>query len=172
MRCSAINKSQQCQEKNSWECRESHPGRLSEKQVCYLCAMQPPPLIKFFLFVIMVSPESLYSAELVPYIACRVCFVIFKLLIELSCSWEFHFYHFSQLSLIKPKDKIELSPKKLMLGFETKKKPDPVSLYRKKPVKYRFCFCWNKRLMEPAIFFSLYIFFAASQPVAFFQRSD
>ena len=41
LRC-AVNKSQQYQEKNSWECRESNPGLLGEKQVCYLCAMHPP----------------------------------------------------------------------------------------------------------------------------------
>ena len=38
----AVNKSQQHREKNSWERRESNPGLLGEKQVCYLCAMQPP----------------------------------------------------------------------------------------------------------------------------------
>ena len=39
---SAINKSKQHLEKNYWECRESNLGLLDEKQVCYLCAMQPP----------------------------------------------------------------------------------------------------------------------------------
>ena len=43
---SAVNNSQQHQEKNSWECQESNPGPLDEKQVCYLCAMQPPRLQK------------------------------------------------------------------------------------------------------------------------------
>ena len=37
---SAIKESQQHQEKNSWECWESNPGLLGEKQVCNLCAMQ------------------------------------------------------------------------------------------------------------------------------------
>ena len=41
---SAINKSKQHLEKNYWECRESNLGLLGEKQVCYLCAMQPPSL--------------------------------------------------------------------------------------------------------------------------------
>ena len=36
----AINKSQQNQDKNSWECRESNLGLLSELQVCYLFATQ------------------------------------------------------------------------------------------------------------------------------------
>ena len=35
----AINKSQQHQDKNSRKCRESNPGLLGEKQVCYLCAI-------------------------------------------------------------------------------------------------------------------------------------
>ena len=39
---SAVNKSQQHQEKNSWEHQESNLGLLGEKQVCYLCAMQIP----------------------------------------------------------------------------------------------------------------------------------
>ena len=39
---SAANRSQQHQEKNSWKCQESNPGLLSEKLVCYLCAMDPP----------------------------------------------------------------------------------------------------------------------------------
>ena len=39
---SAINKSQQHQEKNSWECQELNPGLLGEKQICYIRAMQPP----------------------------------------------------------------------------------------------------------------------------------
>ena len=30
-----------------WECCESNPGLLGEKQVCYLCAMQPPPTVIF-----------------------------------------------------------------------------------------------------------------------------
>ena len=44
---SAINKSQQHQERNSWASRESNLGLLSETQVRYLCAMQPPTLKKF-----------------------------------------------------------------------------------------------------------------------------
>ena len=36
---SAINKSQQHQEKNSWECQESNPGLLGENQVCFLCTI-------------------------------------------------------------------------------------------------------------------------------------
>ena len=40
----AVNKSQQHQEKNSLECQELKPGLLGEKQVCYLCTMQPPIL--------------------------------------------------------------------------------------------------------------------------------
>ena len=40
---SAVNKSQQHQEKNSREHRESNPRLLGEKQVCYPCAMQPLP---------------------------------------------------------------------------------------------------------------------------------
>ena len=39
---SAIDKNQQHQEKNSWEHRELNQGLLGEKQVCFLCAMQPP----------------------------------------------------------------------------------------------------------------------------------
>ena len=40
---SAVDKSQQRLEKNSWEeHRESNLGLLGKKQVCYLCAMQPP----------------------------------------------------------------------------------------------------------------------------------
>ena len=39
---SAFNKSQQHEEKNSWELRESNPELLGEKQVCHLCALQPP----------------------------------------------------------------------------------------------------------------------------------
>ena len=35
---SAVNKSQQHREKNSWECQ----GLLGEKQVCCLCSKQPP----------------------------------------------------------------------------------------------------------------------------------
>ena len=31
----------QHQEKNSWECQELSSGLLGEKQVRYLCAMQP-----------------------------------------------------------------------------------------------------------------------------------
>ena len=38
---SAVNKSQQHQEKNSREHKEFNPGLLVKKQVCYLCAMQP-----------------------------------------------------------------------------------------------------------------------------------
>ena len=39
---SAIHKSQQHSEKNTWECKDLNPGHPGEKQVCYLCAMQPP----------------------------------------------------------------------------------------------------------------------------------
>ena len=35
---SAVNKSQQHQEENSWKHRESNPGLLGEKHVYYLCA--------------------------------------------------------------------------------------------------------------------------------------
>ena len=38
---SAFNKSQQHQEKNSWDAQELNPGLLGEQQVCCLCAMQP-----------------------------------------------------------------------------------------------------------------------------------
>ena len=42
---SAINKSQQHQEKNSWKRRESNPGLLVEKQVCQpLCYADPCPV--------------------------------------------------------------------------------------------------------------------------------
>ena len=41
----AVNKSQQHQEKKSWEHRESNRGQLGKKQVCYLCAMQSPFLL-------------------------------------------------------------------------------------------------------------------------------
>ena len=40
---SVANKSQQHQEKISWERQELNPGLIGEKQVCYLCAMQPQP---------------------------------------------------------------------------------------------------------------------------------
>ena len=36
---SAVNKAQQHQEKNYRERRESNPGLLGEKQVCYICAL-------------------------------------------------------------------------------------------------------------------------------------
>ena len=39
---SAVNKSQQNHEKNSWECKESKPGPLGEKQLYYA----PPPVVK------------------------------------------------------------------------------------------------------------------------------
>ena len=39
---SVINKCQQHQEKICWERWEPNPGLLGEKQVCYLCAIQPP----------------------------------------------------------------------------------------------------------------------------------
>ena len=42
--CIAVNKSQQHQEKNSWECWETVPGLLGEKQVGYLFALKPLPL--------------------------------------------------------------------------------------------------------------------------------
>ena len=35
-------------EKNSWEYRELNPGLQGEKQVCYLCAMQPPTSLKLY----------------------------------------------------------------------------------------------------------------------------
>ena len=38
---SDINKSQQHQNIKSWECRESNPGLLDEKQACYLCSSPP-----------------------------------------------------------------------------------------------------------------------------------
>ena len=38
---SAINKSQEHEKINYWECWELNPGLQSQKQVCYLCAMQP-----------------------------------------------------------------------------------------------------------------------------------
>ena len=28
-----------------WECKDSNPGLLGEKQVCYLCAMEPLPSV-------------------------------------------------------------------------------------------------------------------------------
>ena len=39
---SAVNKSKQHQDKNSWEHRESNPGPLGEYQKCNFCARQPP----------------------------------------------------------------------------------------------------------------------------------
>ena len=42
---STFNKSQQHQVNNSWEPRELNPGLLGERQVCYLCPMQPPPIL-------------------------------------------------------------------------------------------------------------------------------
>ena len=39
---SAVNKSLQREEKNSWGHQDSNPGLLDEKQLGYLCAMQPP----------------------------------------------------------------------------------------------------------------------------------
>ena len=41
-RRSAVNKSEQYQEKNYWERQESNLELLGEKPVCYLCAMKPP----------------------------------------------------------------------------------------------------------------------------------
>ena len=46
---SAVHKSQQHQEKNSWECWVSNAGLMGEKQECYLCAMQPPLQFRSFL---------------------------------------------------------------------------------------------------------------------------
>ena len=41
---SAVNKSQQHQETNSWECSESNRGLLGAKKECYpLCYAPPPP---------------------------------------------------------------------------------------------------------------------------------
>ena len=39
---SVDNKSQLLQEKYYWKCQDLNPGRLGEKQVCYLCAIHPP----------------------------------------------------------------------------------------------------------------------------------
>ena len=39
---SAINTSQQHQEKNYWERQELNPGLLGEKQLYQICGMQPP----------------------------------------------------------------------------------------------------------------------------------
>ena len=42
----AINKSQQHQDKNSWECWKLNPELLGETQICcYLCSIQPPNYI-------------------------------------------------------------------------------------------------------------------------------
>ena len=54
---SAVKKSQKYQEKNSWEHRESTPGQLGKKQVCYLCAMQPPVFAKS-VYVMLVLPQA------------------------------------------------------------------------------------------------------------------
>ena len=43
----AVNKSHQHHEKISWELRESNPGLLGEKQVCYFCAMHRTQKITF-----------------------------------------------------------------------------------------------------------------------------
>ena len=40
---SAVNKSQQHQEKNSWERRDLNFGPLGENQECYLCVASPQP---------------------------------------------------------------------------------------------------------------------------------
>ena len=48
---SVVNKSEQHQEKNCGECQESNRRLLGEKQICYLCAMQPPEGGIFFVFV-------------------------------------------------------------------------------------------------------------------------
>ena len=45
---SAVHKSQQHQDKNSWERWVSNPGLMGEKQECYLCAMQPPHSVQIF----------------------------------------------------------------------------------------------------------------------------
>ena len=47
---SGVNKSQQHQEKKSWERRESNLGPLGEKQECYLRALQPHncPLVSLY----------------------------------------------------------------------------------------------------------------------------
>ena len=64
---SANNKSQQHQDKNSWECRESNPGLLGEKQVCYLCDMKPPSAQSFKLFKSSNNPLEENSKSLHPY---------------------------------------------------------------------------------------------------------
>ena len=46
---SAVNESQQHQEKNYWESRKSS---LGEKQVCYLCALQLTPHCTFIFAVL------------------------------------------------------------------------------------------------------------------------
>ena len=48
---SAVNKSQEHNDKKFWECQESNLGLLGYKQTCYLCAMPAPSLQKFTLLV-------------------------------------------------------------------------------------------------------------------------
>ena len=43
-----------------WECWDSIPGLLCEEQICYLSAMQPPLVTKFFL-----NPDANVSADIV-----------------------------------------------------------------------------------------------------------
>ena len=61
---SAINKFQQHQEKNSWECRESNPGPLGGKRVCYLLCSAAPHIDTFFwlkLNKLPQKPESFFA---------------------------------------------------------------------------------------------------------------
>ena len=69
---SAINKSLQHQEENSWERQESNLGLLGEKKVCYLCAMQSPQDSLFCISVQSMSATCLYEINpliiLQPYV--------------------------------------------------------------------------------------------------------
>ena len=62
---SALGKSQQHQEKNSWECRESNLGLLGEKQVCYLCAMQPLLSLCYFRYLLESETLAFTGAHLI-----------------------------------------------------------------------------------------------------------
>ena len=57
---SAANKSQQRQEKNSWECRESNPGLLGENQGCY-------PYYSSIVFGVIKSSTSFWYISLLRY---------------------------------------------------------------------------------------------------------
>ena len=67
---SGVNKSWQHQEKNYLKCQELNQGQLGEKQVCYLCAIQPqrlPPLpsptfLYITLFFFFESHLSLFAS--------------------------------------------------------------------------------------------------------------